>query len=244
MKAHFLTIVSLTLLLMNNTSGTNKTPPPSSHIPHTIRFFFKPLYQQAFFDIPISTLVPYLGNPQKLNRATIRQRISSETTSGIEVLYAGRITTSDFNGEVILPRLHDEDFINLIIVPRISPLVRHGVTVEYINLGPLKYATWYTIRRINDQEHNRLFWNIQRQPPQEKIPPYAIVILTEPSTIILEEGVYLAEKGDHLALPDIYVSPSMNIAEHAARVIPDNRFFTQTQPWNSHTTERYALIVT
>jgi hypothetical protein len=241
--AYCLTILPLCCFFVNLfINGQEASPPAATSAPHTIRFFFKPLLQESVFDIPQQAILAYLGSPEKLDRAVIREKMAAQMTSGIKVSYAGILTTSDFNGEVIFPRLHEADSITLIISEVNIPQVRHGVTAEsWSTIDPQK-STWLSITRIRDEDLKKSFWNVEQIPPKNHIPRHAIVILNHPFSIVIQEGVYFAEEGPHLILPDIYVTPDINVVKPAARIVPYNRFFAPLRSWTAYTPERSALL--
>jgi len=100
------------------------------------------------------------------------------------------------------------------------------------------------LKRTTDEEAKKTFWNVEEITPKNRVPQYAVIIFNSPHAIILQEGIYPAENGPHLILPDMYVSPDINLVQPAARIVPYNRFFAPLRSWTVYTPERTALLAT
>ncbi len=218
---------------------------PRQNTPHVISWFFqtkpsakkKPYSEAELYDI-VNTI-------RSSQQNFIDQRRKSAYISGIPVLYRGRIALSNENGQIILPRLHEEDTITIIITERPIPIITHGNTVDGWNIrNPLTALSYSCTRTI---EGTKGVWSIQQNDTIPfRIPDDALIILGPPTGFILSEGSFTTDTSYNLILPDIMVVPEVINHPTVLNEIALSRFFQPTIHTHVYTPQevRYAVLTT
>lgn len=239
-------LLSITYISPTDASS-NKTAveAPRQTAPHVITWFFQTPRIEQKQPYSEAELYDIINTIRSSQQNFIDQRRKSAFISGIPVLYKGRLAVSNENGQIILPRLNEEDTLTIIITERPIPVITHGNTVDSWNLRNALTAVWYTYTRTvsNDQG----IWTIQQQqniPLQ--IPDDAIIILAPPTACIIAEGQSSADTGYNLILPDIYVRPERITHPSSLNEIAISRFLRPTLSTHAYAPEevRYAVLTT
>lgn len=208
---------------------------------HSISWFFT-AKSSVETEFPTRFLADIIGVPGAADRAILRQRDIAAYVSGIVIFYAGRITYSDMNGQVMLPLLEPTDTLMLFVTERITPKISHGNTVESWSVSPRYSREAFSITRV--QEGSSFMWNIERIVAEERIPYDAIVICVDPEIIEIPIGKWPTVSGINLMLPNIYVTGAISSSTSALNSIAVSRFFRPTHQWFAHAPERYVMVTT
>ncbi len=99
----------------------------------------------------------------------------------------------------------------------------------------------YTQQTVNGQ----LVWHTQKikTPTNLSIPPQAIVIIADPSEIIIHEGFTSTAHSASLILPTVYTKKSINLDKDALLFLNINRYFDPTKKVVNYSQDRYASMV-
>src|SRR6266478_5228830 len=81
----------------------------------TITFFFKPFHD-------VEKINQKIRKPGKLAKHTVHGIVQHAPIAGILVTYAGYITSSTYNGEIVLPRKHQKAAVTLVVTPEMVPV--------------------------------------------------------------------------------------------------------------------------
>ena len=128
--------------------------------------------------------------------------------SGFLALYGGYSDYSDDDGRIAFPLRHTTPKIYLVITPKIGLETIKGNTVSHPTLtlegsSPVKM---YVFEKKQDN-HKNYFWHVEEQPlpPDRKINPISMVILTNPANIYVPLGDFMASDSPQMTLPSLYV---------------------------------------
>lgn len=217
-------------------------PGPESASPHAISFFFKPAARIST-EPTTEELLQVISNPGPLHHRLIYQKNTARYTSGIFVLYEGRVTYSDADGKVILPRLTADETITVIVTERITPVIKHGNTVSYFQLKDAYPASFYQFSRM--KKAGKMVWKVSRDETTTlHVPTNAIIILALPTALTINEGIFPATPGPNLILPSIFVNSVIPTQDSAIAEITLSRFFAPLTSWFATSGERYAYAAT
>lgn len=214
----------------------------STQDPHVISWFFA-TKDVAELSINTSNLAEIIGVPGSAELALLRQRENSHKISGLIVIYGGRITYSDLNGQVILPLLEPTDDLVIFVTERPTPKIVHGNTVESWNAKSGQALECFSLKRTS--QNSSFVWKIERVVELQKEIPYdAIIICVDPEVIEIPVGTWPTVGGINLILPNIYMTGVMSDSVSALNTVAISRFFRPTHPWFSYAPERYVMVTT
>ncbi len=191
----------LLLLLVYGQIGANPT----------ISFFFKA-------ELDIDHIGNKLKKPGNLAKYTVKGAMSPSLVEGIVVTYGGHITASDYNGEVIFPRKHPKDAVEILITPHIIPVPWFDSTIGYWTRVANNPATVYSCeQKYNDKEEN-YYWDVEHislsQDPT--IPLATVIIIARPENVMMKEETTPTNNTANLVLPDVYIKKGLKTVENAA----------------------------
>lgn len=222
-------------------------PAPTQTTPHVITWFFRPLHtmvDEAYGEDELAAIIATLGASHK---NLLQQRRRAQIISGIPVLYKGGLSFSDENGQILLPRLHEDDTLTIVVTERPQPVIEHGNTVEHWVLKTSLAANWYTCVRTrgSDSSHKAVWTITQIFNDEIRIPIDAIIILAPPTVINIPEGTMETDFGFNLIVPDFYVDERRMTMPPAFNQIAINRFFESTRYLFAYAPEllRYSVMI-
>src|SRR5437764_666449 len=171
----------------------------------TITFFFKPLSD-------IERITKKLKKPGNLAKHTVNGIIQPAPVAGILVTYSGYVALSDYNGEIILPRKHQNSAVTIVVTPEMVPVRLFANTFLHWNLISGIPAKMYECEEKYNEKTEQYHWDIQEVPllAGNQIPVSAIVITAKPKDIVMNIGTTPAIKSANLLLPDVYVKKGIN----------------------------------
>src|SRR5207245_747100 len=146
----------------------------------TISLFLKPHHKPE-------KIANKLCLPESLATHTINGMISYTPIAGICATYAGYITTSDYNGEIIFPRKHQSPIINVLVTTAIEPIPLFENTISHWNLLADVPVAMYEYEEKYDKEKDEHFWETKRVdiPADKKIPLNTIILIAKPTNIFI-----------------------------------------------------------
>lgn len=208
---------------------------------HIISWFFT-AKSSSELSSQTPNLADIIGVPGAADIALLRQRDVAQQVSGIIILYAGRVTYSDLNGQVILPLLEPTDEVMLIVTERITPKIAHGNTVESWGVSPGRNVEAFSLKRV--KQDASFVWDIEKIVVTEEIPYGAIIICVDPEVVEVPVGMWPTVGGINLILPNVYVTGVASSSTSALNSIAVSRFFRPTYQWFSYAPERYVMVAT
>jgi hypothetical protein len=186
----------------------------------TISFFFKPFHSPE-------KIVSNLTKPDALATHTINGIINHVPIAGIFATYAGFITTSDYNGEVIFPRKHTKPVVDIIITTEIIPVALFENTIDHWRLAKGVHAEMYRFTEHYNKETDEYFWQSERidLPADKKIPLSAMIIIAKPNNIFIPSETAPTIKSANLVLPTLYVEKGINIVLNSTYILHIRHLF-------------------
>jgi hypothetical protein len=200
--------------------------------PHVISFFVRPLPAS-----PRTSLTK--GNEEQtvsLAADEIVQKIVNQGRSlpflraGLYASYAGTITHSNADGQILFERKSPEPTLLVIITDTIKPIPLDPLkpkTVLGFTIDPKMPAEQYSFKRVQDPETELYTWHVTSVPLDRNSPiPYdTIIIYADPRSIIVPVGSTVTTYNENFFLPDFYVTEGYNSALNGLRFLKIRHFF-------------------
>lgn len=221
--------------------GTPLAFAQQSATPHIITLFFKPALKQ-YCEGPACELLENLHIPGQINRIILSQNVMAQIISGIYVTYAGFVTHSDYNGQVSFPLKYAHDNYTLIVTESIKPVLLFSNTVHHLEFAEETPAVMYSFTR--EKQNKKSVWVVKKVAiTDHKIPDTALIIFSQPSHIIIAEGIFSADEGPNVILPHIYVTDNTPLSVNALQFVKLAKFFAPVTKAFGYARERYADII-
>jgi len=212
-----------------------------STTPHIITLFFKPALKQ-YCQGPACELLGNLHIPGQINRIILSQNIMAQIISGIYVSYAGFVTHSDYNGQVSFPLKYAHDNFTIIVTESIKPVLLFSNTVHHLEFAENTPAVMYSF--TEEKRDKKAVWVVKKVAiTDHKIPDNALIIFSQPSHIIIAEGIFKADEGPNVILPHIYVAENTPLSVNALQFVKLAKFFAPVVKAFGYAPERYADII-
>jgi hypothetical protein len=186
----------------------------------TITFFFKSTPD-------IQKISQKIRKPGKLAQHTVHGIIQHIPVAGILVTYAGYVTASNYNGEVVVPRKHQKAEVIILITPEMTPIALFENTILHWQLVPGMPARMYSCQLKHNEKTGDYYWNTQEVPlPADKIIPLsAMIIVADPKNITVKTGQTVTNETANLVLPDIFVEKGINIVKNDSYMLTVRHLF-------------------
>ncbi len=193
---------------------------PFSHI---ITFFI----QEVSFDTNKDTINKFettVTTPGKV-ATKITQSFLSNGHHSIFATYGGYLTISDYNGQIIFPRMQQKEELTLIITENIKPVFMIGNTIHHWEL--VSPAQIYSVIRKQDHKTKLFYWDVQpeKELANNIIPLTSIVLFIKPRNIIVPTGITITNDNPQLVLPTLYAKKSINPLTPTLNVLNIRQFF-------------------
>ncbi len=186
----------------------------------TITFLFKPVPD-------IKKITQKIKRPGRLAKHTVRGIAQPAPVAGILVTYAGFVTASNYNGEVVLPRKHQKAAVTILVTPEMTPIALFENTILHWQLIPGEPAQMYSCDLKQNGKTGGYYWNTQEValPEDNKIPLSAIVITANPKNVVINPGETVTNETANLILPDILVRKGINIVKNSSYMLTVRHLF-------------------
>lgn len=185
----------------------------------TITFFFEPYHD-------MEDVHKQIKKPGNLAKHAAHGIIKHVPIAGILVTYGGYITTSSYNGEIVLPRKHQKAAVTILVTPEMTPIPLFENTILHWKLIPDAPAKMYLCEQKYD-ERKGVYWNIQEVslPHDDVIPLATIVIVANPKDIVIKTGETPTRETANFMLPDIGVRKGIRIIENSSYMLAIRHLF-------------------
>jgi hypothetical protein len=203
--------------------------------PFIMTFFFRPIpYDPTRSAHQESSDADQVTIPSTINESMImKSLLSNYLVYGIFVTYAGYFTYSDINGQVIFPRKNQNPRIKILVTKSIKPIFEPSIemptkTINHWEIIDPRQTKYYITELKQDPDIKLYFWNTQERPLPRKshIPSDALIIFADPKHILVPTGpIKLGINTAHFLLPDIFVSPDINLALDALWFLKVKKYF-------------------
>ena len=123
---------------------------------------------------------------------------------GIAAVYGGYFAISSTDGLISFPLRHTAQKVYLAITPSIQLVRLKGNTFSHRAFLPAPAPTSLFSIELNVDKHKRSYWQVRTEPLPDDlvINPLTVVILTQPSNIVVPNGDFLATDNQQLVLPE------------------------------------------
>ena len=154
---------------------------------------------------------------------------------GIAALYGGYFGMSSRDGSISFPLRHATKKVYLAITPSIQLVRLRGNTFSHRSFLPPPTPTALFSMELQVDDKGRSFWSVRTEalPDDLVISPLTIVLLTQPSNIVVPDGEFLTSENQQLILPDIVlvsregneacVLNAMSFKQHFEHIITDQK---------------------
>jgi len=204
--------------------------------PHIITFFVRPL-PHAPTD---ATKRAVEERKRQMTHDEILQPILKNVFNapflqkGIYASYAGTITHSNADGQILFERKSSEPQLMMIITDSIKPVPINPLkpkTLLGFTLDSHSPSQQYLFKRQQDPETELYEWHVTSVPVDrtERIPYDTIIIYAEPQHIIVPLGSTLTTANENLVLPDLYVTEGYSSPINAIRMLKIRHYFEPVQ---------------
>lgn len=204
-----------------------------------ISIFFKPGPDLARYTQKIK-------KPGKLAKYSLQGIRDSEYTSGIIAMYAGYISASDKNGQLLFLRKQESDDLSIIITTQITPIVRFEQTIDHFELIRGIPTAMFNVSKTSPLDKGEYYWNIQpAEAPSDNTIPYAsIVIFAKPHDIQINTGTFKTTDGNNIILPPFFVQKKINIIKNALYTLQIRHLFSNTKPVQLREAKHSRILLT
>jgi len=146
---------------------------------------------------------------------------------GIFAIYYGFFTLTDQTGLITYPGQTQKESINILVSDDISPVFLLKNTIGFWEFNN-PFSRMYSFTRKKDDETGIYFWDVSEKklPQNKRIPLNTIIIVSDPDSIEIPEGITPTTKSVNMILPDIYAKKGANYIENALFMLTIRPFFS------------------
>ncbi len=231
----------IVLLCMNVCFSFSERMPSSHLIAFSIENGDEPVKPLDNIDSEIKKVI----KPGDGARLLLQSNLKHHPRAGVYATYLGWSALSDRNGQVILPRKHDEDRVQLVITRSLQPVMSEEVVIHHFVAGFDEPVAFYDFYFKEDYSKKTAQWTVKKipTPPSRIIPLNAVVLIAAPDQMYIKEGTFPALKGGNLILPTLYARSNLTPGKNAIYFLRINRYFAPVEyAWRFATTQ-YAKLV-
>lgn len=203
-------------------------------------------------NILLMFLCTHLSQLVALPKQAILLLVRDQTTGKIvydqplQATYGGFFTSSDYNGQIVLPRKTQALDFYVLITSQIKPVFNILNNIAHLQILEHESAVLYHITTAINPETNKLEWltTLEELPEEHEIPLHTIIIFTNPSNLTMQTGSSKIQLDSHLILPSLYLNQPL-VNHELALTLPNSRpFFGKLETAYALTPYGYATIQT
>jgi len=133
-----------------------------------------------------------------------RSWLNQPGVDGLQASYLGYITTSDKNGQISFPRMHQADTIYLLVTPEVAPefMIEPSMIAHWITKNN-QPAAFYEIHRKKEKELKTYYFDVKKIDIPKKIPYNTMTIYAHPDDIKVPVGISLNTYSTNFILPEL-----------------------------------------
>jgi hypothetical protein len=181
-----------------------------------LTFYFRP-YPILPDDPYCHTVTKSLKELGKISQQCVFGILDKQIPSGIFVTYAGYLNVSDIFGDISFPYKQTKPIINILITPKVEPVMTAGNTVDHWIVSPKTPSSMVTFELKQDGVTKLDYWDnrVSDLPTNGEIPIETIIILAKPHHVYIPMGITPTQPSVNMVLPDIYVKKGLNNTSQA-----------------------------
>lgn len=164
----------------------------------------------------------------------------------LQATYGGFFTSSNHNGEIVLPRKTQVLDFYVLIANQIKPVLNILNNVSYLQIPTGTLATMYHITTEINPLTDKAEWltTVTEIPEDQQVPLHTIIIFADPSNVSMQTGLSKIKLDSHLILPNLYLKEPL-INQTLALLLPNMRpFLGKLETAYALTPYGYATIQT
>jgi hypothetical protein len=187
-----------------------------------------------------------LRSLHKTAQYTLRSAIDTNAAAGLFATYAGQLSVSSINGQLVFARRQESPNVHLLVTEKIDPIFQVEQTIHHWELEAGVPAALYAFTQDREQDTDIEYWDVKRVPlPQNRsISIDTIVVFAQPTSVYVPEGITpLKHPGADLFLPDVFVKKSVDTLASSLYLLNLKRLFSQTQKTYQVKENSYRVIV-
>ena len=184
-----------------------------------------------------------LQKPGSIAQHCISGILDPQLVMGILASYRGYLSISDDYGIITFPYIHPKPKVDLLITPRIMPIMMGGNTVHHWEIEEGVPAAMYSITRKQDDNTKLFYWETKQAP----LPPSTrvidldtIILLEKPEDIYEPTGLSITQESPHLVLPIIYVKNNQSLVSQALYMLDLRSFLGRVNKMYKKEPQRYT----
>lgn len=183
---------------------------------------------------------PYTQDPHT-KRHHRHLKNEEKKTIGVVATYAGNVETSDLESDISFPRKHVEDRLQLIVTPKITPIIRQNKLISHWEIESKKHTKLYNFTLTADDKGN-INWLVQETTmPEDKIVPIdSVIIIANAKNVYVPTGTIKTTQSKNLNIPPIFIKRTFRTNNNALFVTNLNFLLGQLTPVDSQTGKTLA----
>jgi hypothetical protein len=195
-----------------------------------------------------SRIIMYLTHPKRevlISAQNTLKDYKELPLSGFACIYGGYMDMSDLDGLISFPLRHTMPKVYVVVTPRVELVNIKENTFSHRKFVPNTPAVIYACERKADAKNN-LYWQvtIEKIPANMMINPLALVIISQPHNIYINQGDFMCTDGGQMVLPPFYVVGRNDNETAVSYILSIKRFFEPiTKEWKKATESTTQQII-
>ena len=151
---------------------------------------------------------------------------------GVMCMYGGRVALSDSNGQIIFPRLPQQEPKTYFLITKAikaAYIIAPGTVVNWM-LDPKHHSQMYLVQLKQDDKTKLYYFETSEVdlPKDQNIPLNTIIIIASPENILIPTGATFTEYSPNLTLPTVYIKKEFCFVYNSFYTIAIKQYFEQT----------------
>lgn len=160
-----------------------------------------------------------------------KKHLKNKAVPGVMAIYAGQVTLSNDNGQIIFPRLQQKPLVNILISKGIKPAYIIAPSTVHNWMIDTAHSSIMYIMQLKQDPTTQLYYfetNLAPLPKDNNIPLETIIIIANPTDIFVPEGATLTDFSPNLTLPPIFIKREFCFIFNSLATLAIKQYFTQT----------------
>lgn len=179
----------------------------------------------------MTTMANKITKPGKIAQNSFKYACNPVTV-GVIATFGGFLGISDIDGQMLFPLKTSLEKLQVVIAPRITPLIMLGSTISHWEVDPGVAYKNYVFERKTDEQTDSTFWDVREgnSLDKRKVPLESLIIFAKPEHIYIPTGITLTQKSPNLVLPEIYVKHHTDITSSSLQALFFLHYFGPVSP--------------
>ncbi|MFA5998932.1 MAG: hypothetical protein WC747_02865 [Candidatus Babeliales bacterium] len=151
---------------------------------------------------------------------------------GVMCMYAGHVALSDNNGQIIFPRLPQQEPKTYFLITKAikaAYMIAPG-TVHNWMIDPKHHSQMYLVQLKQDDKTKLYYFETSEVdlPKDNNIPLNTIIIIADPENILIPTGATFTDYSPNLTLPTVYIKKEFCFVYNSFYTLAIKQYFEQT----------------